>query len=955
MEFRILGPLEVTTGGVARSLGGPKPRALLATLLLNRGTVVSSDRLVTAAWGNTPPRDAAGALQAYVSRLRAVLDPTASGLLLHRAPGYVLDVPDDDLDAAVFTNLVSRGLRLAESGERQDAVAALGTALELWRGETLAEFDAAYIDPDGHLARLHELWLVATEERSQALVRLGRSREVVPELESLVQRFPNRERLAVVLMEALYGDGRQADALSVYQHLRSYLVDELGVEPSEPTRRAHLQVLNQDAALATSDTNPPTNLSGSRTELVGRAEDVAQVANALRRSSLVTLTGVGGVGKSRLALEVAAHERPRFADGTWWCELAPLRAGGRVTQAVATALRVQQRQGLTLEETLVEYLGDRSLLLVLDNCEHVLAEAVPLVDRLLSYCPRVVILATSRETLFTEGEQVWPVEPLSTEDARHLFAQRARAARPTATADLDDATSVEEICRRLDGLPLAIELAAARTRAMSSKEVLRRLDDERLLARESRTGHARQNSLAATIEWSYELLTPAEQELFVRLSVFAGSAHLEAVHAVCGEETWAESATLDLLTALADKSMVVVATGSDDTRYRVLELLGAYGRARVPADGALARRHAAYFAHLAEQAAQGALGPDEERWIRRTLPDADNLHTAFEWAFSNGDGDLTLRLGAALTEVLQLRLGYEAAAGAERALDLATPDHPLYVAIVGAAARGAWNLGDFDRARRLAELAEGRVPPTGTARIAYPGDVLADVALYAGDVETTMAHYSAAVAAARAEDDPLRLVWALYYVAICHAVRRNPALGVPVAEESLEIAELTANPTARSMARYALGIVLKKSDPQRALSLFDEAARLAASVENFWWRGIALMEAASTRAVHADPLDAARDFIEVLDHWQRTGDQTQQWLNLRYVVRLLVRLGSDEDAVTLHHYLVSVGKPSPIDSTQALDLLGGGEDSRLAMAIARGRAMSVTQAVSFAKSSLHAV
>lgn len=955
MKFRILGPLEVTSGGVSRSLGGPKPRALLATLLLQRGCIVSTERLVTATWGSSPPRDAAGTLQAYMSRLRSVLDPSASGVLQHRAPGYVLNVPEDDLDAAQFTSLVSRGLQHVQDGQRETAVELLGSALNLWRGEPLAEFDTAHIDPDAHLARLRELWLVATEERSHLVVRLGRSREVTGELEALVGLYPDRERLAVVLMEALYGGGRQADALAVYRRLRTYLTEEFGVEPSSSARVAHLQILTQDAVLVESGSSPPTNMPRPRTSLVGRTADVAQVAAHLKQASLVTLTGVGGVGKSRLALEVAGQQRRRFADGTWWCELAPLEGDGRVSHAVAAAFGVQQRQGRTMEETLVEYLADRDVLVVLDNCEHVLPETVPLVDRILSQCPRVVILATSRERLSTEGEQVWPVAPLSAEDAGTLFALRARASGQTFGQDQDDAATVAEICRRLEGLPLAIELAAARTRAMSAAEVLRRLDDERLLVRESRTRPARQTSLAATIDWSYRLLTPAEQRLFTGLSVFAGSARLEAIHAVCGAERSTETATLDLLTALADKSMIVVMTGSGDTRYRVLEMLRVYGRARLPADGMIARRHSGYFATFAERAARGAQGPDESLWIERALPDVDNFRTAFERAFADGDADLVLRLGSALPEVLQLRVGYEAAVWAERALALAAPDHRLFVADVGAAARGAWNLGDFDRARQLAERAGGRVPPRGTARTGYPGDVLADIALYAGDVEATMLHYSEAVTTARENHDPIRLVWTLYYVAICHAVRRQPELGIPVAEECWEVAERTANPTACSMGRYALGLVLKKSDPGRALSLFDQAARLAASVHNFWWHGIALMEGASTRAVHDEPLGAARAFIDVLDHWQRVGDRTQQWLNLRYIVRLLVRLGAIEDAVTLHAYLVSQDRPSPIDPARARHLLGECGSARADVGIARGRGMSLTQAVTFAKSSLVAL
>jgi tetratricopeptide (TPR) repeat protein len=313
-----------------------------------------------------------------------------------------------------------------------------------------------------------------------------------------------------------------------------------------------------------------------------------------------------------------------------------------------------------------------------------------------------------------------------------------------------------------------------------------------------------------------------------------------------------------------------------------------------------------------------------------------------------------VRLVTSLPELVHLRVGYESAGWAERALDIADPGHPLLPAAVGVAARGAWNRGDFPAARALAARAHGRTPERGTGRIAYPGDVLADVALYEGDADAALRHYRAEVARARRDGDPVRLVWTLYYVAVCHAVQRAPERGLPTAEESLRVAETTANPTAQSMARYALGLVLKKSDPGRALALFDEAGELAASVRNFWWHGIALMEAAATRAVHADTRRASAAFLEVLDHWDRVGDWTQQWLNLRYVVRLLVRLGADADAeaVTLHHGLVAAGKPSPLDAARLTLLARALGDERFAAAARRGSALSAPAAVREARASL---
>jgi len=494
-------------------------------------------------------------------------------------------------------------------------------------------------------------------------------------------------------------------------------------------------------------------------------------------------------------------------------------------------------------------------------------------------------------------------------------------------------------------------------RAMTAPEIARRLDGGRFLSGGPRTAAARHQSLAAAIDWSYRLLPEPEQRLFARLSVFAGGFDLPGVHEVCAEPGTTEDTTLDLVTRLLDKSMVTSASsGAGRSRYRVLETLRARGRELLRDSSAGEQpdqRHVRYFVELAERAARGLHTSAEQTWAARALPDYDNLRTAFEYAAAGRHVDLALRLVAALPELVHLRLGYESADWAERTLELAPRDHPLFAAAVGAAARGAWNRGDFAHARRLAERAGGRVPARGTGRIAYPADVLADVALYEGDAASALEHYEAEAARARRDADPIRLVWTLYYVAVCHAVRRTPERGVAAALECVRVADATANPTARSMAHYALGLVLKKSEPDRALALFDRAGELAASVRNFWWHGIAVMEAAATRAVHRDPAAAARAFVDVLEHWDRVGDWTQQWLNLRYVVRLLVRLGADEDAVVLHHALCAAGKQSPL-GTARLALLLDGPDGPLASAAARsGSSLSPSEAVSIARSCLH--
>jgi predicted ATPase/DNA-binding SARP family transcriptional activator len=930
MEFHLLGDVEVRVDGQRLETGHARQRCVLVALLVDVNRPVPADQLLDRVWADDPPHRGRNALAGYLSRLRSLLSGAGDVQIVREPGGYMLTTNALAVDLHRFRHLASQARATADPIE---AAALFDKALDLWRGEPFATLDTPWIN-EVRTALEAERLSVALD-RNDAGLRAGRHAELLVEVAAALHANPLDERLAGQLMLAQYRSGRQADALETYRRMRERLVEELGVDPSPPLREVHQQILDGTpgavvAPRAQVSTRPQAGLPRRATSFIGREQEVRRVVDALREGPLVTLTGVGGVGKTRLALEAAARDQERFSDGGYLCELAPIDDGAAVGHALAAALKLQQRQGLDIDATVIEYLGTRELLLVVDNCEHVLDTAARLIDRIVRHCPHVSVLATSRETLGVEGERILSVPPLAMDDATALFADRARAGRPDFDPDREPVGAVAEICRRLDGLPLAIELAAARIRAMSSLDVARRLDGLRLLSGGARGSLPRQQSLAATIDWSYRLLSEAEQTLFARLSVFAGGFDLEAAHGVCGDDNATEDDTLELLTGLVDKSMVAARSGTDSTRYSVLETLRAYGRERLRENGIedqCAARHAVYFTELAERAAVGMHGADERAWVERMLPDYDNMRAAFEHATADANIDTALRLVTSLPELVYLRIGYESAGWAERTLDLAPPDHPLFPAAVGLAARWAWNRGDHSRARTLAALAEGRVPPRGTGRIAYPADVLADLALYEGEAAAALAHYEGEVARARRDADPIRLVWTLFYVGICYAALRTPDAGVHAAQEARQVAETTANPTARSMADYALGLVLKKSEPDRALALFDEAAEFAASVQNFWWHGIAIMEAAATRGVHGDPATAARDFVAVLDHWDRVGDWSQQWLNLRYVTRFLARLGADEDALALHRALVEAGKPSPLSAAQLARLTARvGED-----------------------------
>ncbi|KAA1249676.1 AfsR/SARP family transcriptional regulator [Mycobacterium simiae] len=947
IEFCLFGDVSVHVDGQRLDIGHARQRCVLVALLLEVNHPVPVDQLIDHVWSDRPPHHARNSLAGYVSRLRNLV-ADAEGVTFTRPPGgYVLATDPLAVDLHRFRYLVRQARACPDPPQAADL---FEHALKIWRGEPFPALDTPWIN-DVRSALVGERLSVVLD-RNDAALRVGRHSELLVELAAAHAAHPLDERLAGQLMLAQYRSGRQAAALNTYRQMRQQLAEELGVDPSPSLEQVHQQILSGDQVSGGSTTphlavadRPHAALLRRATSFVGHKPELTRVIEALDEGPLVTLTGVGGVGKTRLALEVARRAQSRFSEGVWVCELAPLEHHAAVAHTVATALRLQQQQGLGIEDSVIEYLRTREILLVVDNCEHVVEAVAKLLEQIIQHCPKVAVLATSRQPLAIDGERIVVVPPLTVADAIQLFADRARAGRPDFQLQDQPAGAVAEICQRVDCLPLGVELAAARMRMMSSTDVVRRLDTLGVLRGGARGALPRQQSLTTAIDWSYQLLTHAEQALFIRLSVFAGCFDLDATHGVCGSNGDLVEDTLELLTGLVDKSMVVVRSVTDRTRYVVLETLRAFAREHLRGAGladAYAIRHVTYYTELAECAARGLHGTQERDWVERMMPDYDNLRAAFERAMADDDSDLALRLVAALPELVGLRIGYEMAEWAQRVIAVVEPEHPLFATAVGVAARGAWTHGDYAHARDLVALAQGRVPAPGTARVAYPADVLADVAFFAGDMPRALQYWQNEVVRARAEADPIRLVWTLYEVAICCGALGTPEPGLAAAQEAVSIADRTGNPTARSMAYFALGYLLKRSQPERALALFDEAAQLAASVQNFWHGGTALMAAAATRAVHGDPMEAARMFIEVLDHWDRVGDWFEQRAALRYITRLLVRLGADDDAAFLHGAFVKTGMPSPLreESLQLLiDRLGADRFQAHSAAVTDGATM----------------
>ncbi|WAL66122.1 BTAD domain-containing putative transcriptional regulator [Amycolatopsis cynarae] len=654
MRVLLLGPVEAVAGdGAALGIPGTRLRMLLARLALEAGRPVSVDALVDGLWGTEPPTDAVNALQSLVSRLRKVVGVNR---LVSTAGGYLLHA--DEVDATSFEELAAEGRRALTAGRPAEALACLTEALGRWRGDALSGvLDAPFASASA--ARLAELRVTALEDRCAAGIALGRHAEVLADLEDLSAAHPLREHLAVLRMRALSASGRQAEALAVFERTRSALAGELGVDPSTELTRAHLEVLRG----ARPESRPSTGqLPAPLTSFVGRGYELDLLADALETARLVTLVGPGGAGKTRLATEAAVRHRAHDRGRAWFVALAPVRDARDVAGAVLTALgslelgfldAATRRVGDALDR-IVAQLGTGEALLVLDNCEHLVDEAAALVDELLTRLPALRILATSREPLAITGEVLCPLGPLPGAEAVRLFAERAASVRPGFSLDETTTTSVREICRRLDGMPLAVELAAARLRSMSAAQIAERLDDRfRLLTSGSRSALPRQRTLRAVVEWSWDLLEKPERVLARRLSVFTAGATLSAIEATCADESLDAAEVVYLLGSLTEKSIVDVIGGvaASQPRYRMLETLRAYGEERLDEAGereALDRRFAAYYLELAERHEPALRGSGQLPAVAVFEAEYDNMLTALRRAIERADAERAYRFVAAL-------------------------------------------------------------------------------------------------------------------------------------------------------------------------------------------------------------------------------------------------------------------------------------------------------------------
>ncbi|MFR9727400.1 BTAD domain-containing putative transcriptional regulator, partial [Streptomyces sp. MS19] len=668
MWIGMLGPLVVRTGGGEAEVPGARLRGLLVALALRPGHVVPKASLIDWIWGERPPADATNALQRLVSRLRKLLP---EGTVEGRPDGYRLGVDPDAVDAVRFERLLAASRARPDDGAHR--VRLLREALELWRGDALRDIglqDSAAFD--AALARLEGLRLTATEERAEAETAEGNGAAMLAELTDLAAAHPVRERLAAALIRALAAAGRDSEALLAYQRTREALAETLGTDPSPDLAALHVALLRgelgrEEVREEVREESPRTNLRAELTTFVGRDADIAAVRGLLAGHRLTTVIGPGGAGKTRLATETARTLLGELPDGAWLVELAPVGPGGDVAQAALAGLGLRDTllggpQHAEPADRLVAALRDREALLVLDNCEHVVDAAAVLAHRLLGECRRLRVLATSREPLGITGEALWPVEPLALPDddaapdliarspAVRLLRDRADAVRRDLAADPATLATMARVCRALDGMPLAIELAAARLRTMSIDHLGHRLDDRfRLLTGGSRAALPRHRTLRAMVDWSWELLGDAERAVLRRLAVFAGGAGLDAAERVCAGGGVEPDEVLDLLTALADKSLVVAA-GEGAPRYRLLGTVREYAAHRLAEAGeAESARHAhlAYVNGLAETAEPRLRRADQVEWLALLGAEHDNIGAALRGALAAGETRAAVRLAAA--------------------------------------------------------------------------------------------------------------------------------------------------------------------------------------------------------------------------------------------------------------------------------------------------------------------
>jgi predicted ATPase/DNA-binding SARP family transcriptional activator len=836
MDFRILGPMEVWDADRLVRVGGPGHRRLLAALILARNHVVSQEQLVDILWSSEPPVSAAAIIHVRVSDLRSSLgkSPDGTSPILTTAGGYQLAIAPADVDSFRFQAQAESGHRALASSHYEGAVDTLRGAVGLWRGDAygdLKDQPAAQAE----IARLETIRTGAEDDLLEARLNLGEHGAVAAELAALVVQTPWAERRWSLLMLAQYRCGQQGEALTTFGIARDRLVNDLGVEPGPDLRQMHEAVLNQDPQLQLVGSAPAQvqhdappvrpSLPSRLTSFVGRGSDIARVRQLLLEFPLVTLTGPGGAGKTSLALEVAALVGATYPGGVWLVELAPTADLEQVLIAIATRLGIKQQQGTSLVTQISNRLGGTSSILILDNCEHVLDTVTSVIAQLLPHTPELTVLTTSRERLGLSGEHVHqltglglPVDgrdhlpsEVGRSEAAQLLIDRATAVRSDFRLDHQTAPQIAGICRRLDGLPLAIELAAAAVSALDIEQIAVRLDDCLELLSQGRRPDARHGSLRSVVDWSYELLSTDERQLFEQVAVFQGTFTLPSAEDVCRLGTSSTSVAA-LLWRLVDKSLIYSETSGDGRRYRLIETLKEYALQRLSDRGDLTRfrqRHAEHFLGLAEHAGAALRGPNRRYWVAGLEREHSNLRAAMEWFIQNGQGESVTRLASSIYAFWDLSGHYgEGRRWLTRAL--ASPEGIAPAARIRAL-MGSATLAVMQGDLSAADALSAEVIDLSRAHADYEGlshalQFRGLAAIFASDLETADQLIGESLQAARIAGQPWLEGWALEFQAAVQLARASYDAAIRLAAQSAELSRRDGDPECAAWALVTMAI-----------------------------------------------------------------------------------------------------------------------------------------------------
>jgi predicted ATPase/DNA-binding SARP family transcriptional activator len=904
MLFRVLGPLEAEDGVERITIAGERSRALLTALLLQPSTAVPATRLVDALWGDEPPDDPANALHQAVRRLRSQLGPLGSAVRT-RAPGYLLAVEPSCVDAERFEAGCRAARRLA-AGDPHRAVALLDEALGLWRGPAYGEFSEGFARAPA--TRLDELRTAALEDRAALQLECGALAEAVAAARELVESEPLRTRPVEVLMRALAADRRPAEALDVYRAHRAVLAEELGMDPAAAVRELEARILRGDGATAAP--GPPrlapapaayaARLPWRPGGLVGREDEGRLLRDCLDRQRLVTVVGPGGVGKTRLVLE-AAHELVAGGARVWWADLSTA-SPERLVDALAEATGTEIRRGPDPADSLAGALGGHRGVLCLDNAETVLADLAPLVERLLEAAAGLRLLATSRERLGAAVEHVHLLAPLPLPSgadrdnpAVQLFVDRAPGLEAGALTD-DDVGVVAAICRRLDGLPLAIELGAGRAPVFGLRQFAERLGQGLdLLAGGRRTAAARHRSVRAVVDWSYGLLTDDEALLFARLAVFPSEFAADQVEAVCAEPPLSPSAVAPLLARLSEQSLVQTGRG----RFWLLETLRVYAGERLtPADrSALGARHALEVAERLAEFSRRILTSHEADAVAAIAALGPDLHAAWAYAVEH-DRPLAVRLAGEVHDFAYQRQRLDLLDWG-RTVAAWDVDSPWLPDALACAAAASWARGDLAQA---AELAARGVAAAGGPEAPSAARAMSQYACHAmflGHTADAVERYRRCAELHRAAGDPLNAL--MIEASVCQAEIYGGGASWAAARVTELLGDLGAhrNPSALAWAYYVLGEATAASDPERALAAYAAVLEHGTAVDNRLFVMLARSSSLTLLAGGVSDATALEEFGRVLDQWEDLGNELSQWWVLENLAVLLARIGDGRQAALL--------------------------------------------------------